>query len=408
MEDLFETVSVGACRLRNRIVMAPLTRARAGNDGTPTPLMSEYYAQRASAGLIVTESTHVCPRGRSHTGTPGLHRDEHALAWSHVVQAVHAREGCIFVQLNHAGRLSHPSLHPDGAWPVAPSAIAARATRLTPVGTLPAVAPRPLSIAEIQSLIEDYRRAAILARAAGFDGVEIHAANGHLLEQFLRNSTNHRNDAYGGSVHNRSRLLIEIAQAVASVLGAGRVGVRLAPLGCMNDCAWDSNPVTLYAHVIAHLSELGLAYVHLIEGQPQGPREVPGGFDLQILRARFNGMLIANNGYDRALALQARRERSADLIAFGRAYIANPDLAERLRSDAPLNTPDRDTYFEGGSRGYTDYPTLDPAPPPARNGARNTPRPRAAGACAGAARRARTNAHSARQDAMPCRSDDHA
>jgi N-ethylmaleimide reductase len=357
--DLFEPVQLGPLRLANRIVMAPLTRSRADDNGVPRLLMAEYYAQRASAGLIIAEGTNISPQGRGYALTPGLYSGAQVEGWRAVTQAVHARGGRIFPQLWHVGRISHPSLQPGGALPVAPSAIRPNATSYTGCGFEPCVTPRALSAQEIPNLIDDYRKAARNALAAGFDGVEIHGANGYLIEQFLRDSTNKRTDAYGGSRENRARLLLEVAAAVARVCGGERVGIRLSPLSSVNGADLDSDPAATYGYVVDRLNELHLAYIHVIEGMTQGAREVPGGFDLQCLRRSFNGCYMANNGYDLALASKARQQGLADLISFGRLYIANPDLVERFRRGAPLNVPDRATFFGGGAAGYTDYPTLD-------------------------------------------------
>ncbi len=359
--DLFEPVRLGPYQLANRVVMAPLTRSRAGEDGVPRPLMAEYYAQRASAGLIVTEGVNISPQGRGYALTPGLYDDAQIEGWRQVTAAVHTRGGRIFPQLWHVGRVSHPSLQPGGALPVAPSAIRPEATSYTAAGFQPCATPRALATAEIPEIVGQYRRAARNALAAGFDGVEIHAANGYLIEQFLRDSTNKRTDSYGGPPENRARLLLEVTEAVAGVWGGARVGVRLSPLSPVNGAALDSDPAGTYSHVVEWLNAFGLAYIHIIEGATQGPREVPGGFDLQILRRSFKALYIANNGYDLGLAHEARRRNLADLISFGRLYIANPDLVERLRTGAPLNVPDRASYFGGGAAGYTDYPVLTPA-----------------------------------------------
>jgi N-ethylmaleimide reductase len=275
-----------------------------------------------------------------------------------VIESVHVCGGRIFPQLWHVGRVSHPSLQPGGALPVAPSAIRPEATSYTAEGFQPCVTPRALSTDEIPLVIEQYRQAARNALAAGFDGVEIHAANGYLIDQFLRDSTNKRTDAYGGSRENRARFLFEVTEAVAGVCGGQRVGIRLSPLATVNGAALDSNPAATYTSAVAGLNAFDLAYIHVIEGDTQGPREVPDGFDLQILRRTFNGLYMANNGYDRELALDARRRNLADLVSFGRLFIANPDLVERLRIGAALNNPDRATFFGGGAAGYTDYPVL--------------------------------------------------
>lgn len=357
--DLFSPASVGAYLLANRIVMAPLTRSRAKADGTATALMARYYAQRASAGLIVSEGTNISPRARGYASTPGIYTNSQLEAWRAVTQAVHLKGSRIFLQLWHVGRISHPSLQPDHALPVAPSALRPSTHAYTASGFKPCVTPRALDTAEIPLIIEQYVQAAGNALAAGFDGVEIHAANGYLIEQFLRDSCNQRTDAYGGSLERRARFLLDVVAGVVDVCGADRVGIRLSPLSPVNDLGLDSDPQTTYGYVIERLNDFGLAYLHMIEGVTQGPREVPAGFDLQILRRAFMGPYIANNGYDLALALEARRENRADLISFGRPYIANPDLLERLRTGAPLNTPDRMTFFGGGAHGYTDYPFME-------------------------------------------------
>ncbi len=356
--DLFEPVRLGDYQLANRVVMAPLTRSRAGAGGAPRPIMAEYYRQRASAGLIIAEGTNISPQARGYAFTPGLYTRAQVEAWRPVTQAVHAESGRIFVQLWHVGRMSHPSLQPGGALPVAPSAIRPNGTSYTETGFQPCVTPRVLETAELPDIVEHYRQAASNALAAGFDGVEIHAANGYLLEQFLRDSTNKRSDAYGGSRENRARLLLEVTEAIVGVCRGCRVGIRLSPVTPVNDIGPDSDAPATYGYVVDRLNAYGLAYLHVIEGATQGPREVPGEFDFQVLRRLFKGLYIANNGYDRKLALEARRLNLADLVAFGRLYIANPDLVERLRSGAELNIPDRTTFFGGNAEGYTDYPFL--------------------------------------------------
>lgn len=359
--DLFSPVVLGAYVLANRIVMAPLTRSRANEDGTPTPLMAEYYAQRASAGLIITEGTNIAPEARGFARTPGIFNASQVDAWREVSEAIHRGGSRAFMQLWHVGRVSHPSLQPNEAQPIAPSAIRANTRAYTPTGFAPCGMPRAIELEEIPRIIEQYRAAGTHALEAGFDGVEVHAANGYLLEQFLRDSANKRADAYGGSPEKRARLLLEVVEAVVEACGGQRVGVRLSPLSPVNDLALDSDPQSTYGDLVERLNGFDLAYLHVIEGVTQGPREVPLGFDLQILRRLFKGPYLANNGYDLDLALAARRAGRADLISFGRAFIANPDLVERLRSRAPLNAPDAATFFGGDSRGYTDYPFLRPA-----------------------------------------------
>lgn len=356
--DLFDPVQLGPYRLRNRIVMAPLTRSRAQAGDVPSPLAPEYYGQRASAGLIVAEATQISRQGKGYAWTPGIYDAAQVEGWRAVTRAVHEKGGRIFLQLWHVGRISHPSLQPGNVLPVAPSAVAPQGKAFTEAGFVPYVAPRALATEEIPGIVEDYRRAAENALAAGFDGVEIHAANGYLLEQFLRDAINQRTDRYGGSRENRARFLLEVTEAVVGVWGGDRVGIRLSPVSPANDLGPDSDPEATYSHVVAALNAFKLVYLHVIEGATQGPREVPNGFDLQVLRRLFRGLYIANNGYDLALAAEARRRNLADLVAFGRPFISNPDLVERLKTGAPLSPPDRTTLYGGGAKGYTDYPPL--------------------------------------------------
>lgn len=354
---LFEPVQLGPLRLPNRIVMAPLTRSRAKDGDVPSELAIEYYVQRATAGLIIAEATQISPQGKGYVLTPGIYDAAQVAAWKRITDAVHAKGGHIFLQLWHVGRISHPSIQPGNALPVAPSAIKPEGQAFTKDGFVPMVTPRALETAEMPGIVAQYRTAAQNARDAGFDGVEIHAANGYLLDQFLRDKTNHRTDAYGGSIENRVRLLLEVAETVTGVWGGERVGVRLSPLSTFGDIA-DSAPQALFTHAVQALNRFKLAYLHVIEGDTGGSREVEGGFDLQILRDAFDGLYMANNGYDLALAREALSAERADLIAFGRPYIANPDLVERLRTGAPLHTPDPATMYGGDAHGYTDYPSL--------------------------------------------------
>lgn len=355
--DLFSPVAMGALTLRNRIVMAPLTRSRSGTHGVPGPMNAEYYAQRASAGLIVSEATNISPQGRGYAFTPGIYSDEQVAGWKLVTDAVHAKGGHIVCQLWHVGRISHPSLQPDNALPVAPSAVTPKGNAFTESGFEPHVTPRALELDEIPGIIEQYRHAAECAKRAGFDGVEVHAANGYLLDQFMKDKTNLRTDAYGGSIENRARLTLEATQAVVDVWGGERTGIRLSPISPSNDIA-DSNPEPLFTYVVEQLNRFNLVYLHVVEGATGGPRTVENGFDLQKLRHIFNGLFMANNGYDLSLAIEARRAGLADLIAFGRPFIANPDLVERLRTGSPLNALDKQTLYGGDARGYIDYPTL--------------------------------------------------
>ncbi|MBU6249102.1 MAG: alkene reductase [Xanthomonadaceae bacterium] len=353
---LFQPITVGDLKLPNRIVMAPLTRNRAGEGNTVGALQATYYSQRASAGLIIAEATQVVPEGQGYIATPGIHSDAQVAGWKEVTDAVHAAGGRIVLQLWHVGRISHTSLQPGGKAPVAPSAIRADAKVFTAEGFSDVSEPRALELAEIPALIDSYRAAARRAIEAGFDGVEVHAANGYLIDQFLRDKSNQRTDAYGGSIENRTRLLFEVCEAVANEIGAGRTGVRLSPLTPFGDIA-DSNPQALFNRAVERLAALDLAFIHVIEGDTGGNRE-PQPFDYAAMRKPFKGAWIVNNGYDRALAIDAVASGKADLVAFGRAFIANPDLPRRLREDAPLNPLDGNTLYGGDSKGYTDYPAL--------------------------------------------------
>ncbi|HEU5274718.1 MAG TPA: alkene reductase [Xanthobacteraceae bacterium] len=357
MPDLFSPVRLGPYALPNRIVMAPMTRNRAGPGETPTALMATYYAQRASAGLIVTEGTQITPEGQGYPGTPGIHSPAQVAGWRAVVDAVHARGGKIFCQLWHVGRVSHPLLQPGGALPVAPSALAPAGKLWTLEGMRPFETPRALATEEIARLLADYRTAAANARAAGFDGVEVHAANGYLIDQFLRSSTNRRTDRYGGSIENRTRLLLEVTQALIAEFGAARVGVRLSPTNPFNDIA-DEHPAALFGHAAAALDRLDLAYLHIVEPGPDDPIAQGERPDGPFFRARWRGRLILNKGYDARRASAAIADGVADLVAFATLFLANPDLPERLRRGGPFNAPDRPTFYGGGEKGYTDYPAL--------------------------------------------------
>ena len=357
-EKLFQPLTAGDLKLANRIVMAPLTRNRArAEDDAPYEIHAEYYAQRAGAGLIVTEATQISPEGKGYAWTPGIYSDAQIKGWKAVTDAVHAKGGRIVVQLWHVGRVSHTSLQPDGQAPVAPSAIAAESKTFDGTGFVPTSEPRALRLDEMPRLVGEYRQAARNAMIAGFDGVEIHAANGYLIHQFLRDGSNRRTDAYGGAPENRIRLLAEVTRAVTDEIGAGRVGVRLSPFSAANGVS-DSDPMSVFGPAVDMLDGFGLAYLHFVEGQTGGARDADQA-DLDALRARFRGVYMANNGYDRRMAIDAVEEGRADLVAFGRPYIANPDLAERLLRDAPLNEPDQATFYGGGREGYTDYPFLE-------------------------------------------------
>jgi N-ethylmaleimide reductase len=358
---LFSPLTAGSIELANRIVMAPLTRNRArAEDDAPQDLHVEYYSQRASAGLIVTEGSQITPEGKGYAWTPGIHSSEQIAGWRAVTDAVHARGGKIVIQLWHVGRVSHTSLQPGGQAPVAPSAIAAQSRTFDGTGFVATSDPRALALEEIPRVIEDFRQATRNARDAGFDGVEIHGANGYLIDQFLKDGANRRTDAYGGSVENRVRFLDEVVAAVSETWEPGRVGVRLSPFSNANGAS-DGDPMATFSAAIDRLNAYGLSYLHLVEGQTGGPREWPEGASIDGLRARFSGVYMANNGYDRQMAIDAVEEGRADLVAFGKPFIANPDLVARLEGDAPLNTPDPETFYGGGVKGYTDYPTLEQA-----------------------------------------------
>ncbi|MCC7250476.1 alkene reductase [Hyphomicrobium sp.] len=359
IEKLFTPLTIGTLTLPNRIVMAPLTRNRATPDGdVPNALNAEYYAQRATAGLIITEATQISPEGKGYIQTPGLYSPEQVAGWQKVTDAVHAAGGRIFAQLWHVGRVSHTSLQPNGQAPVAPSAITAATQVFTATGFADTSPPRALETSEVKRVVEDYRKAAENAKAAGFDGIELHAANGYLIDQFLRDSTNKRTDEYGGSIENRTRLLGEVLAVLTSVFPASRVGVRFSPFSNFGDIS-DSDPMATFAAAITKASDAGLGYLHMVEGQTGGTRELPPNADIGKLRKLFKGVYMANNGYDRDLAIRAVETGAADLIAFGSRYIANPDLVERLARNAPLNVPDKATFYGGGAEGYVDYPFLD-------------------------------------------------
>lgn len=362
---LFDPIQIGDIALANRIVMAPLTRNRATGQ-LPNALMQRYYAQRANpatgAGLIITEATPISPLGHGYLDTPGLHNAAQVAAWRTITDAVHAEGGRIVVQLWHVGRISHNSLL-GGAQPVSSTARAAEAKTYTAAGFEPTSTPRALHADELPAIVDEYRQAALRALEAGFDGVEVHAANGYLLEQFLRDSCNDRRDAYGGPISHRLRLLSEVMQAVTTAIGAARTGIRLSPISPANGIGQDSDASALFQAVAQMLAPLGLAYVHLVEGATGGPRDLSdqgvAPFDYGALRAAAGAVpWMVNNGYTRAMALQALASGAADLVAFGRPFIGNPDLGLRLRTDAAWNPLDPQTLYGGGERGYTDYPTL--------------------------------------------------
>lgn len=366
--SLFDPVQLGELALANRIAMAPLTRNRAVNN-IPSELTATYYTQRASAGLLISEGTPVSQQGQGYADVPGLYLPAQVEGWKRVTAQVHAAGGKIFSQLWHVGRVSHTSLQPEGAAPVAPSALTA-ATKtylIDPVtrqgSFVAASAPRALQAQELPAIVEAFAAAARNAVQAGFDGVEIHGANGYLLDQFLKDGSNQRSDEWGGSVENRVRFVIQVVRAVADAIGAGKVGLRISPASPANGIH-DSAPQPLFEHLLRQLAPLGLAYIHVIEGSTGGPRELPEQpFDYAALKAAYRdaggqGVWMVNNGYTRELALQAVASGYADMVAFGKDFIANPDLVQRLRQGAPLNPGQRETFYGGGAEGYTDYPTL--------------------------------------------------
>ncbi|ACF51710.1 alkene reductase [Stenotrophomonas maltophilia] len=353
---LFQPYVLGPLTLANRIVMAPLTRNRAGAGLVPNPLAATYYAQRASAGLIITEATQISAQAQGYQDTPGIYTPDQIAGWREVTDAVHARGGRIFVQLWHVGRISHVDLQPGNAAPVSASAVRAQTKTFVHNGFVDVSEPRALGIDELPAIIDDFRQAAANAMVAGFDGVEIHGANGYLLEQFIKDGANQRTDAYGGSIENRARLLLEVTAAVAQEIGADRTGVRISPVSPANAISI-SDPQPQYDYIVDQLSALGIVYLHVVEGATGGPRDV-APFDFDGLRRRFAGAYMANNGYDLDLANAHLAEGKADLFAFGRAFISNPDLVERLKTGAPLNALNPATLYGGGAEGYIDYPAL--------------------------------------------------
>ena len=353
---LFEPYKLGAVTLSNRTVMAPLTRNRALAGLVPNPLAIEYYGQRASAGLLVTEATQISQQGQGYQDTPGIYSKEQIAAWRKVTDRVHSRGGHIYLQLWHVGRISHTDLQPNNGKPVAPSAIRAKGKTFVGGTFVDVSEPRALELSEIPGIIDGFRQGAANAIAAGFDGVEIHGANGYLLDQFAKDGTNKRTDAYGGSIENRAKLMLQVTQAAVAEAGADRTGIRISPVTPANDTT-DSNPQPLFDYIVDHLNALKLGYIHVIEGATGGPRDI-APFDYASLRKRFKQAYIANNGYDFELATKVLAADAADLIAFGKPFIANPDLVERLKKGAALNVPDKATFYGGGAKGYTDYPAL--------------------------------------------------
>ncbi len=361
MTTLFDPIDLGAIHMKNRIAMAPLTRSRAVAGEVPNPLAVEYYAQRASVGLIVSEATQISRQGQGYPHTPGIFTEDQVAGWKAVTDAVHAKGGKMVAQLWHVGRVSIPDYQPDGAQAVGPSAIAAEGNAMRPDFTMtPFETPRALTGDEIAGIVADYAHAAEMARKAGFDGVEVHGANGYLIDQFLKDGSNRRDDRYGGSVENRARFLLEVVTAVVAVLGADRVGVRLSPANASNGTR-DSDPASIFLHVAGALKPFGLAFLHLIEGEPGTPMASWEGAPAlaAAMREAFGGPLMLNGGLTKDLAQKALDDGRADLVSVGVPVLANPDLVERWRTDAPLNTPDKATFYGGGAKGYTDYPFLE-------------------------------------------------
>ena len=356
--SLFQPLKLGSITLQNRIVMAPLTRGRAGAQRVPNDLMVEYYIQRISAGLIITEATQISEQAIGWAGTPGIHTTEQVKGWQKITDAVHKEGGQIFLQLWHTGRASHPDYQPNGATPISASAVKQAGEIHVPTGKKPYVTPRPLEIEEIPGIIQQYVDATKRAQEAGFDGVEIHAANGYLIDQFLRDCTNKRTDAYGGSIENRIRFMLEVTEAVVKVWSADKVGIRLSPTNPFNDMR-DSDPVALFTHASEALNQFNLAYLHVLEALPGhmlaneiGERVAPH------MRRAFKGVFMINGGYDAFTGAAAIDSDETDLVAYGVPFIANPDLPERFRHSAPLNEADPSTFYTQGAKGYTDYPAL--------------------------------------------------
>ena len=354
--NLFSPAKLGAISLNNRIVMAPLTRNRAGEAGVPQPINVTYYEQRASAGLIITEATPISPMAHGYPMLPGIYTDAQIAGWKKITDAVHAKGGKIVIQLWHVGRISHPSLLPNDATPVAPSAVKPAGKAFTYQGLVDYVEPRALDASELPGIVADYVHATKAALAAGFDGVEVHSANGYLLDQFLRDGSNKRTDNYGGSFENRARLLMEVTKAVVNVAGADKVGVRLSPVNPFNDMN-DSDPQALFNYVAGQLNQFGLAYLHAVEGGIHGGGEAEP-FDFETFRKQFKGAYIANLAYDKARGNAAIASGHADAVAYGVPFIANPDLVQRFRVDAPLNEADANSFYGGSEKGYIDYPFL--------------------------------------------------
>ena len=354
--NLFSPITVGNYDLKNRIFMAPMTRCRAVDNNVPNDLMATYYAQRASAGLIITEATQISTMGIGYPATPGIHTYAQVEGWKKITSAVHEKGTKIFLQLWHVGRISHSSYH-DNKLPVAPSAIKPSGQIYTYDGMKDFETPKALTTDEIKATVQDYANAAKNAMKAGFDGVEIHGANGYLIDQFLRDGTNKRDDEYGGNIENRSRFLFEVIEAVTSEIGSHRTGLRLSPSGTFNDMS-DSNPQEHFSYVCKKLNDYNLAYLHIVDALEGDIRHGANVVELSILRDAYNGVLIVNGGYDKARGNKVIENNLADAVAYAALFLANPDLPERFKKDAELNEPDTDTYYTQDEKGYTDYSTL--------------------------------------------------
>jgi N-ethylmaleimide reductase len=366
LNALFSEQKLGDLILPHRIVMAPLTRSRSSQPGDiPNDMNVEYYKQRSSAALIISEATQISPQGKGYAFTPGIHSEEQIAGWKKITDEIHAQGSRTFMQLWHVGRVSHSSLQPGNFLPVAPSAIAvSEGQAFTYQGMQDFETPRALDFNEMPSIVEQYRQAAINAKEAGFDGVEIHAANGYLLDQFLKDGTNKRDDVYGGGIENRSRLVLDVTQAVTDVWGGNRVGIRISPTGTFNAMS-ESNPQALYNYLVEKLNQFNLAYLHVVEELGIGDVGETEGFNFETLRQVFNGAYMANGGYTGETAEQSLNDGNSDFIAFGVPFISNPDLPERIKQGADLNEADPNTFYGGDEKGYIDYPSLGPQLNPA-------------------------------------------
>ena len=356
---LFSPFKLGNLTLNNRCVMAPLTRNRANASSEPVNMNVTYYEQRATAGLIIAEATQICPEGQGYIATPGIYSESQVEAWKKITDSVHKKNGKICLQLWHVGRISHSELLPSNMAPQAPSAIRAKAKTFISKGLVDVSEPKALEIDEIQSLTKKYAEATLKAKKAGFDMIEVHAANGYLIDQFLRDKTNHRTDQYGGSVENRARFLLEVIDEILKVYPANLIGCRISPASTFNDID-DSDPQTLYSYVVSELGKRKLAYLHVIEGETGGRRNANPKVNFAELKKLFKshgGMnIMTNNGYNKSMAESAIENDEADLVAFGVPFLANPDLVKRLENNYPLNTPDQKTFYGGTEKGYIDYP----------------------------------------------------